>query len=1058
MPLISKEFIDQLLFETDIVNVFQHQGIELQKKGSALWCKSPFKDEKTPSCQVKPATQKFYDFSTQKHGNSITLLMEKNNMTYVQAVEELAKMSGKAIQYDSSEDAAKYVEKREKQDELRTFTKAIAKKLQEELHKLPKTHDAWKEIKKRGYSDEEVKEYGLGFSPGSQFMYNLFSAKGAVEIGKMLDLITDKNQDKFFNCLVYPLYDEQDHVLGFARRRLDENTDFGKWVNPAETELYKKDRFLYGLNFAKNAILKNKRVWLVEGYNDVIAWQKAGITNTVATSGTAITPRQIDALKKLSLKVTICMDGDNAGRTAMIKAIPQFMKAGFQVDVCQLPDGMDPDDYSRSADFSEEKSLEKSLQNLIINGFEILMMEKLDGDELDRSNGIKDLVKIIANVPDYMVQTHYREVLQKKTKVKERDLKLLMQDETAKKIQILNNNDSEYNWPKHITTPPDKLLPFVKAYQIFQSDNRIYVQSNFDEAPYHFKEISNFSIDIVQHMSDEKRPMKLIRICNIKNDERIFDAPAEQLNTPQRFTDMLSQQGNYQWDGDLKELNKLRAFLFDQMGVGRKIDVLGWNPEGFYCWNNMVTVPGSPTIDIDKNGIFHFDGHTYYVPSANEIYKANATRYQTQKRIVLKPVTTPIDQYLSQMLMVHREFALIGMLFAFASVHQDVILESSQGFPIFFLYGPPSTGKDQLFAAMKAMYGIAATDSINLENNQSTGKAKIRKFAELSNMLVHLSEFTNHNKEIVGLMKGLWDRSGYTRGTIDSMFATETVPIMSSTLMTGNETPTDEAVLSRLLFGEMQKNQFSTIEKENFKLLNDMTATGTTGYLQQILQQRPAFIEKFGDKFNMYKTMLAHREAFDGGVDRLVTNYAILGATYEILRDTIVFPFSFNEMLDTFDLFVSNTRRKMESYSILSRFWDVVIAVMRGNKDNQLRVGRDIRLDGNMLAFNFTNVYNRIQTEWYQRNNETAPAKMTLLDKIKKDESYDKTVAAYRLGTGDHAPRTSVIIVNIDKIDAKKDLEYAIAWQSNEGSLFDSPATPDNSLFDEEGSTGDLRF
>jgi hypothetical protein len=780
----------------------------------------------------------------------------------------------------------------------------------------------------------------------------------------------------------------------------------------------------------------------------------------VASSGTAISVQQIEALKKLAPKVTICMDGDDAGRKSLLKYIPEFLKAGFLVDVCQLPEKMDPDDYSRSADFSEEKSLEKSLQQFIINGFQILMLEKLEGDELDRANGIKDLVKIASAVPDFMIQNHYMDVLQKTTKVKDKVLKQLMQEETSEKIKVLNNDSEEYKFPTNITTPPDKLLPFVKAYQIFQSDNRIYVQTNFEEPPYYFKDISNFSIDIVQHMSDEKRPMKLIRICNVKGEERIFDAPAEQLNTPQRFTDMLSQQGNYQWDGDLKDQKKLISYLFDQMGVGRKIDVLGWNPEGFYCWNNMVTIPGSSTIEIDKNGIFHYDGHTYYVPSANEIYKAAATRYQTQKRIVLRPTKTPIDQYLAQMLKVHREFALIGMLFAFASVHQDVILESSQGFPIFFLYGPPSTGKDQLFAAIKSMFGISATDSINLENNQSTGKSKIRKFAELANMVVHLSEYTNHNKEVVGLMKGLWDRSGYTRGTIDSMYATETVPILSSTIMTGNETPTDEAVLSRLLFGEMQKNQFTAAEKEAFKAFNEMTATGTTGYLQQVLQQRPAFVEKFGDKFNMYKTMLAHREAFEGGVDRLVTNYAILGATYEILRDSIVFPFSFNEMLETFDSFVANTRRKMESYSVLSRFWDVLIAVMRGSKDNQLRVGRDLRLEGNMLAFNFTNVYNRVQTEWFQRNNESAPAKMTLLDKIKKDDSFDKVVASYRLGEGKDSPKTSVVVVNIDKLDpfTKRDLVYAIEWQKNDGSLFNSPATPNETLFNEGENGDDLGF
>lgn len=116
---------------------------------------------------------------------------------------------------------------------------------------------------------------------------------------------------------------------------------------------------------------------------------------------------------------------------------------------------------------------------------------------------------------------------------------------------------------------------------------------------------------------------------------------------------------------------------------------------GFYCWNNSVTIPGQPSIPINQNGIFHFDGHTYYVPSANEIYRNNPYRYALQKKILLKSASFSIEDYLSQVYKVHREFGLVGILFAFASAHQDIIFNVAKGFPeIFSLWWKLQQGKD----------------------------------------------------------------------------------------------------------------------------------------------------------------------------------------------------------------------------------------------------------------------------------------------------------------------------------------------------------------------------
>lgn len=303
MAYIKQEFIDKVLQDADIIEVFHTYGDPVKKRGVNYFCKSPFTEEKSASCCVNPTTQLFKDFSSGKAGNIWTYIMHKNNCSYVEAIEDLAKKQGKTIEYENPEIAEKIKVKKEKEQNLRKYLDALLIKFQNKLFQLERSHPAWREIKRRGYSDEDVKDWELGYAPGNYFMYDLFSEAGNVEAGKKLGLINDANADKLFNKLVYPIRDERGQLTGFASRRLDNNDDYAKWMNPSENELYDKKQTLYGLNIAKNAIVKQNRVWIVEGYNDVIAWHLCGQENTVGVSGTAFTIEQMKKLKKLTSKI-----------------------------------------------------------------------------------------------------------------------------------------------------------------------------------------------------------------------------------------------------------------------------------------------------------------------------------------------------------------------------------------------------------------------------------------------------------------------------------------------------------------------------------------------------------------------------------------------------------------------------------------------------------------------------------------------------------------------------------------------------------------------------------
>lgn len=347
-----------------------------------------------------------------------------------------------------------------------------------------------------------------------------------------------------------------------------------------------------------------------------------------------------------------------------------------------------------------------------------------------------------------------------------------------------------------------------------------------------------------------------------------------------------------------------------------------------------------------------------------------------------------------------------------------------------------------------------------MENKQSTGKGMLRSFGEFSNMVVHLSEYINGDKEIDGMLKGIWDRSSYKRATIDSRVSTDSTPILCSVIVTGNQTPTNEAVLTRLIYGEMTKNQFTLEESQAFEVLENMTTDHITGYMDRVIWYRPLFEKHFAKKFFMYKKILKERKAFKGSIDRIITNYAILGATHEILKETneIVFPFTTAEMLDVFDAFVSNLKRKLDTANVISRFWDVFVACLSGSEINKLHLGLQLDIQGELLYIRFTEVYNRIQTEWFPRFSESCPSKTTLLEKLKEDKCFVEEKKSHRFAN----TNTSAYVLDLKKIDNRESILFALNLQleqkeAQQGmpSLFSPPATPNNHNIKEEKDAED---
>lgn len=1065
MGYIKPETIDQIFEATDTLKVLEDYA-QFKKKGANYFAKSPFTDEQSASFSYSPSKGVWKCFSTGKGGNSaVSFLMEKEGFTYPEALEHLAKKFNVTIQYEDGARAKEVAVLEERRKDLRPVLQSTILQFQKAFEALPDDHDAKKEVfGHRQYTTDIVEKYTIGYAPGGDFIYKLCAAHGKVDEAHAIGIIDkDKKRDKWVNRVIYPLMERKGTTLfpvGIAGRRLGNDPKYAKWMNSADSELYNKSKFWYGLENAREAIVKTGEAWILEGYNDVIGWQTNGIKNSIASSGTAIATGQVKLLSKLCKKVILCFDADKAGRAAILKHIPMFLRSGYRVQLVSLKDGVDPDDFirkykvaSRKSDLSRPSLNAKYRQD----GFGYLMREKFKGkDSVEKISEAKKLAQILKKVDDEGMYILYSDWLKKESGVTAAQIKswLKIQQEEVKELKP--DSDEYYILPKNVTKKLDELRPTIERYQMFVANSQIWVQVG-TEPPFSFKSVSNFSIEIIQHMQDEKRPMKLVRVKNIHGNKKIFDMLSSDMNAQQSFENAVTDHGNFRWKGARKEHEMLKTYLFDSMGIGRKIDVLGWQPEGFWCWNNRVKIPGKDYLEVDENGVFDLNDVSYYVPSANQIYRSNLYKYEAQKKIVsVTPQNLSFTNYASQVIKVHRAHGMMGILFSIASIFQDVVVSELGMFPMLFLFGPPSSGKDQLAACCQRFFGTPQT-AINLEGNVSTIKAQVREFAQFSNTISQLSEYKPGNPSLDGVLKGLWDRRGYKRGNVDSHVGTESIPILSSVLMTGNFAPEQEAVITRFMWCNMNKESFNEEEDKEYEKLADMTAKGISGFTDIFLNHRETVKNNFKEKFRTFKATLKERHQDVNG--RMIENLSVMGTFYQMFQNVpeVSFPFTHNEMMDHFANVIQQQMNKLSSASIINRWWDCFIASMRGTLTDQIRYGRDFNISGDILYFQFTSCFNRVQRQWFSQYKDNSPGKSIMAEALKKEKFWVEEKATHRYTPGRQGRVTSAYAVSLKEISVADEIRYAADFQSHENSMF-PPATPQEKLNIEDEDAEDLPF
>ena len=408
--MITKESIDKVYDAIRVEEVIE-DFVQLKRAGSNFKGLSPFSNEQTPSFMVSPAKQIWKDFSSGKGGNAIAFLMEHEHFSYVEAIRYLAKKYNIELEETQSSD-----EEQQKNNEKESlyivseFARDYFQKIlldNEEGKAIGKTY-----FKERGFSDETIKTFQLGYSPNEWQAFTEEALKKGYKLEYLnktgLTIVKEnKKYDAFRGRVMFPIHSMSGRVLGFGGRILTNDKKTAKYLNSPESDIYHKSKILYGIFYAKQHIVKEDNCYLVEGYTDMIQMYQKGIKNVVASSGTALTSEQIRLIHRLTSNITILYDGDSAGLRASIRGVDLILEQGMNVRICTFPDGEDPDSFSKNNSLTELKEyLDKNTQDFIRFKASILVDESKN-DPLKRVETIRDMIGSISKIPDAIKREVY---------------------------------------------------------------------------------------------------------------------------------------------------------------------------------------------------------------------------------------------------------------------------------------------------------------------------------------------------------------------------------------------------------------------------------------------------------------------------------------------------------------------------------------------------------------------------------------------------------------------------------------------------------------------------
>ncbi len=410
--MIDQSTVDRIVetSQAQIIDVVS-EFVSLRRRGINYIGNCPFHNEKTPSFTVSPHKGIYKCFGCGKGGNAVNFLMDVEQISFIDAIKYLGKKFH--IHVEDVELSPQQQQVKNDRESMMAVSVFAQKYFSDILHKSDEGRSVGLSyLRERGFRDDIITKFELGYSPDSKSAFTDEALKNSFKLEFLektgLTIVRDNYKaDRFRGRVIFPIHSISGKPTAFGGRVLKTDAKTAKYLNSPESEIYHKSKILYGIFQAKQEITRKDRCFLVEGYTDVISFHQAGIHNVVASSGTALTVDQIRLIARFTPNITIIYDGDPAGIKASLRGIDLVLEQGMNVKVLLLPEGEDPDSFSKNRNAEQLQKYIDENEGDFIKFKTGILLEDAKNDPVKRAQLLQDIVRSISVIPEAFIRGEY---------------------------------------------------------------------------------------------------------------------------------------------------------------------------------------------------------------------------------------------------------------------------------------------------------------------------------------------------------------------------------------------------------------------------------------------------------------------------------------------------------------------------------------------------------------------------------------------------------------------------------------------------------------------------
>jgi hypothetical protein len=515
--------------------------------------------------------------------------------------------------------------------------------------------------------------------------------------------------------------------------------------------------------------------------------------------------------------------------------------------------------------------------------------------------------------------------------------------------QEINDNDEEFFLLKN-NLPKGVNIRDAIDFGFYEHKNRYWMRRKGDT----FEPISNFILS-VKFLIVGANPKRIVEIKNCFNKSATIDFMIEDLISLEKFKGKVESQGNFLFDGVARDLARIKSKLFNIEKPSVEISRLGQYKDKFFVWaNGIYQDKTNQFLPIDDNGMVMVGDDNYYIPVLGATRSDDDEDLRNYRRFQHGQNNIKFADWADLFYKVYGENGQIGIAYTLYALFSDVVFEKTKAAPMLFLFGQRSSGKGTMANSMLSCWGTPQ-DPLML-GGASTVVGFMRKLGQFSNALVWLDEYKNDiGEKKIESMKNIWDRVGYERGVKDSSNRTQTTPVTSSAIVSGQEMPNGEpALFSRMVLVEFRNaGQREQAAVDRFNKLRILEDSGITAITLEVLRLREYVKQSFVPAYNEIATLL--RSAFSGDQmpERLIVNYSILIAMVKVVGEQLELPFTFTNLIVTAEKFISRQNTMMSTANEVQQFFEMVAFLLTSKL---IEDGRDIMVKDGFIKIRLVTI------------------------------------------------------------------------------------------------------